>query len=162
MLKDAIFGSSHPPLSETNQCVNGLIGEIISVNHAASHHLPYAEMICKAIEELNEEGGSNDASISSYIKLEYKELPWAHETLLSHHLGRLCSRGQIVMTSSDGCYKLPTSKTKKNVDQLPQKEEERAATEDKERGFAAQISPFAIFGFCDHYLGLVLQIIFSP
>ncbi|KAJ0047928.1 hypothetical protein Pint_17021 [Pistacia integerrima] len=119
-------------------------------------------MICKAIEELNEERGSNEALISSYIKLEYKELPWAHETLLSHLLGRLCSRGQIVMTSSDGWYKLPTSKTKKNADQLPQKEEERAATKDKERGFAAQLSPSTIFGLCDPYLGLVLQIIFSP
>ncbi|XP_076898941.1 uncharacterized protein LOC143552669 [Bidens hawaiensis] len=60
-------------------------------------------MIYKAILELNKKGGSNEESISEYIQKEYAELPWAHSTLLKHHLEKLCDRKEICMTHNE-CY----------------------------------------------------------
>lgn len=74
-------------------------------------------MILKAIESLNnEEGGDliNIGSISSYIKSEFHDLPWAHESLVAHHLGKLVQRGQVVTSASSsgsGAYQLLKPKT---------------------------------------------------
>lgn len=62
-------------------------------------------MIYKALLELNKKGGSNEESISKYIQKEYAELPWAHSTLLKHHLEKLCDRKEICMTHNE-CYLL--------------------------------------------------------
>lgn len=62
------------------------------------NHPPYAAMIHRAIWELNEKGGSSEESISKHIKREYVDLPWAHSTLLKHHLEKLCDRKEIRMT----------------------------------------------------------------
>lgn len=70
------------------------------------------QIICEAIEALNKEGGSSDeASISKYIKSHYHhdDLPMGHESLLSHHLGQLSAKGNIVIMDSNGCYKLAVS-----------------------------------------------------
>ncbi|PIN25980.1 hypothetical protein CDL12_01259 [Handroanthus impetiginosus] len=61
-------------------------------------HPPYSAMIERALRELNEKGGSSEESISQFLKKEYSDLPWAHLTLLKHHLGRLCESGDIVVT----------------------------------------------------------------
>ncbi|KAJ9548950.1 hypothetical protein OSB04_021493 [Centaurea solstitialis] len=58
----------------------------------------WIQMIHKAIWELQEKGGSSEESISEYIKREYADLPWAHSTLLKHHLEKLCDRKEIRMT----------------------------------------------------------------
>lgn len=72
-------------------------------------------MILKAIESLNnEEGGDliNIGSISSYIKSEFHDLPWAHESLVAHHLGKLIQRDQVVTSaSSSDAYQLLKPKT---------------------------------------------------
>ncbi|CAB4311792.1 unnamed protein product [Prunus armeniaca] len=71
-------------------------------------HPPYSQMIFKAINSLNyEEGGANKAAISAYIKSEFHDLAWAHESLLSHHLGKLLERGELVTSPSTGDYQLP-------------------------------------------------------
>ncbi|PWA64486.1 myb/SANT-like domain-containing protein [Artemisia annua] len=62
------------------------------------NHPPYAAMIHKAIWELNEKGGSNEESISKYIRREYVDLPWAHSSLLKHHLEKLCDQEEISLT----------------------------------------------------------------
>ncbi|KAF8011167.1 hypothetical protein BT93_J1707 [Corymbia citriodora subsp. variegata] len=62
-------------------------------------HPTYALMICRAIQELNEEGGSSEESISKFIKAEYQDLPWGHVSLLSHHLKKLSECGEIVSAS---------------------------------------------------------------
>lgn len=55
-------------------------------------------MIESAINELGEEGGSSEESISQLIRKEYLDLPWAHDALLKHHLGNLCEDGSIIKT----------------------------------------------------------------
>lgn len=55
-------------------------------------------MIERAIQELNEKGGSSEESISEFIKKEYDDLPWAHYTMLKHHLVQLCESGEVVLT----------------------------------------------------------------
>ncbi|KAK1374648.1 H15 domain-containing protein [Heracleum sosnowskyi] len=69
-------------------------------------HPPYAAMIHRAIEELNEKGGSSEESISEYIKKQHNDLPLAHSSLLNHHLGKLCDSGEIVVTGKH-LYLLP-------------------------------------------------------
>ncbi|CAI9785447.1 unnamed protein product [Fraxinus pennsylvanica] len=59
-------------------------------------HPPYAAMIERAIQELNEKWGSSEDSISKFIEKEYNNLPWAHSTLLKHHLRKLCESGEVV------------------------------------------------------------------
>ncbi|XP_073286538.1 uncharacterized protein [Primulina huaijiensis] len=56
----------------------------------------YPEMILTAIEELNEKNGSNKTSISKHIESTYGNLPPAYSTLLTHHLNRMKSSGQVV------------------------------------------------------------------
>ncbi|XP_059630005.1 uncharacterized protein LOC132272964 [Cornus florida] len=67
-------------------------------NHRTPDHPTYPAMIHRAIEELNEEDGCSEESISNFIRKEYKDLPWAHSTILNHHLEKLCKSGEIVST----------------------------------------------------------------
>ncbi|KAI7993766.1 HMG-Y-related protein A [Camellia lanceoleosa] len=67
------------------------------------NHPTYASMIYRAILELKEPEGSTEESISEFIRKQYDDLPWAHFTLLKHHLQKLCESGEIVVTS-DECY----------------------------------------------------------
>ncbi|KAL8112252.1 uncharacterized protein LOC141667706 [Apium graveolens] len=69
-------------------------------------HPPYAAMIHGAIVELNEKRGSSEESISEYIKKQHTDLPLAHNSLLKHHLGKLCESGEIVVTGKH-LYILP-------------------------------------------------------
>ncbi|KAJ0077845.1 hypothetical protein Patl1_37061 [Pistacia atlantica] len=66
-------------------------------------HPPYAYMIQRAISELNELGGSSEETISKFIEAEYEDLPFAHASLLTHHLQKLVKKGDIVCTSGN-CY----------------------------------------------------------
>ncbi|KAJ0010339.1 hypothetical protein Pint_33493 [Pistacia integerrima] len=66
-------------------------------------HPPYAYMIQRAITELNELGGSSEVTISKFIEAEYEDLPFAHASLLTHHLQKLVKKGDIVCTSGN-CY----------------------------------------------------------
>lgn len=59
------------------------------------------QMILKAIENLNEEGGSTVVTISEYILRENSNSPWAYTVLLSRHLGELCQRNEIFETVED-------------------------------------------------------------
>ncbi|XP_021730816.1 uncharacterized protein LOC110697745 [Chenopodium quinoa] len=69
-------------------------------------HPTYTAMIETAVKELDEEYGSNEESISKYIKENYDGLPWARSVYLSHHLSRMCENGEIVCTS-DNRYTTP-------------------------------------------------------
>ncbi|KAL6577587.1 hypothetical protein OROMI_009915 [Orobanche minor] len=62
-------------------------------------------MIERAIRELNEKRGSSEDSISRFLEKEYDYLPWAHSTILKHHLRNLCESGVIVATNKKR-YKL--------------------------------------------------------
>ncbi|XP_073059441.1 uncharacterized protein [Primulina eburnea] len=68
--------------------------------HRTPDHPPYSAMIERALRELNENNGSTEEEISQFIVKEYDALPWAHLTLLGHHLGILCKSGDIVLTRS--------------------------------------------------------------
>ncbi|XP_010681940.2 uncharacterized protein LOC104896830 [Beta vulgaris subsp. vulgaris] len=72
-------------------------------------HPTYSVMIQNAIKELNEEDGSNEESISEYIKANYDDLPWAHVTYLSHHLRELCNNNEIEIVSTSTCKRYVTA-----------------------------------------------------
>ncbi|PPS00776.1 hypothetical protein GOBAR_AA19880 [Gossypium barbadense] len=58
-------------------------------------------MIQQAILKLSEECGSKEEDISRFIEKEYKGLPWAHASFLSHHLERLCRTGELVSVDNE-------------------------------------------------------------
>ncbi|XVE58845.1 hypothetical protein DITRI_Ditri04bG0201900 [Diplodiscus trichospermus] len=113
-LRDAIFevASSDQPCSqplsmETTAEIKAYLDEIFSNKFHTLDHPSYAEMIYKAIGKLNENGGcSNEAALLAYIKSEYHNLPWSHDSFLSHHLERLKTKGEISV-ADDGCYTFP-------------------------------------------------------
>lgn len=76
-----------------------------SVQTPAHNHPPYAEMISAAIAALNERDGSSKRAIAKYIETQYSDLPPTHSGLLTHHLKRLKTNGQLVMLKHS--YKLP-------------------------------------------------------
>ncbi|EPS73298.1 hypothetical protein M569_01461 [Genlisea aurea] len=61
----------------------------------------YPEMIIAAIEALNDKNGSNKSAISRQIESTYGNLPPAHSTLLTHHLNRMKSIGQLVFSKNN-------------------------------------------------------------
>ncbi|KAM7487727.1 hypothetical protein LguiB_025211 [Lonicera macranthoides] len=85
------------------------------------NHPPYAAMVQRAIQELDEKEGSSEESISNYIKKEYNDLPWAHCTLLKHHLSKLCEYGEISMNRKQ-CYLLAGAKPCSNSCARPKRE----------------------------------------
>ncbi|KAL2478906.1 high mobility group A5 [Forsythia ovata] len=75
----------------------------------AHNHPPYAEMITAAIWALKERNGSSKRAIAKYIETQYSNLPPTHSALLTHHLKRLKTNGQLLMVKNS--YKLPRSTT---------------------------------------------------
>ncbi|KAK7844324.1 hmg-y-related protein a [Quercus suber] len=61
------------------------------------------QMIHKAIEALDEGEGSSKASISAFIKSNYHDLPWAHESFLTCHLTKLIEKDEIFLAPSSSC-----------------------------------------------------------
>nr|GMD10656.1 histone H1-like [Ipomoea batatas] len=68
---------------------------------------PFAEMIMAAITALNEPGGSSSRAIAKYIERVYSNLPPGHPSLLTQHLKRMKSGGELVMVKHS--YMLPGS-----------------------------------------------------
>ncbi|CAF2354650.1 uncharacterized protein LOC103847192 isoform X1 [Brassica rapa] len=73
----------------------------------APDHPTYSAMIFIAITELNEAGGSCEEAISEFIKSKYESLPFAHTSLLSHHLAKLVEKREILCDYNSYCYTLP-------------------------------------------------------
>ncbi|XP_010452892.1 PREDICTED: uncharacterized protein LOC104734910 [Camelina sativa] len=73
-------------------------------------HPTYSAMIFVAIMDLNEEGGSREEAISEFIKSKYKNLPFAHTSLLTHHLAKLVEKREILCDCNNYCYSLPGEK----------------------------------------------------
>ncbi|KAH0692129.1 hypothetical protein KY285_019226 [Solanum tuberosum] len=95
------------PLSETqNSILQQHLDRYMSDLQTTPDHPPYAWMIEKALQELDEEGGSNEDSISEFIMKNNDSLPRAHTTMLKHHLEKMCERGEIVMIDG-GRFLLP-------------------------------------------------------
>ncbi|XP_077234548.1 uncharacterized protein LOC143876737 [Tasmannia lanceolata] len=69
------------------------------------NHPPYSQMICSAIQALNEKHGSSRKAIAKYIDEAYTNLPQTHSSLLTTHLRRLKIKGQVLMVKHS--YKLP-------------------------------------------------------
>ncbi|CAA0831240.1 high mobility group A [Striga hermonthica] len=67
----------------------------------------YPEMIMAAIKALNDKNGSNKSLISKHIEATYGDLPAAHSTLLTHHLNRMRSTGQLLFVKNN--YAIPDS-----------------------------------------------------
>ncbi|KAH0681737.1 hypothetical protein KY289_019489 [Solanum tuberosum] len=95
------------PLSETqNSILQQHLDRYMSDLQTTPDHPPYAWMIEKVLQELDEEGGSNEDSISEFIMKNNDSLPRAHTTMLKHHLEKMCERGEIVMIDG-GRFLLP-------------------------------------------------------
>ncbi|EOA20624.1 hypothetical protein CARUB_v10000937mg [Capsella rubella] len=73
-------------------------------------HPTYSAMIFVAIMDLNTEGGSCEEAISEFIKSKYKNLPFAHTSLLIHHLAKLVEKKEILYDCNTFCYSLPEEK----------------------------------------------------
>ncbi|KAL6518098.1 hypothetical protein OROMI_033799 [Orobanche minor] len=73
----------------------------------AHSHPPYAEMITAAVSALNERNGSSKRAVAKYIEAHYSNLPSTHSALLTHHLKRLKTNGQLLMVKHS--YMLPRS-----------------------------------------------------
>ncbi|KAJ8564768.1 hypothetical protein K7X08_001228 [Anisodus acutangulus] len=109
-LREAILelANSEPnvPLSAIqNSVLQQQLNHFLSCLHTAPDHPPYTWMIEQALQELGEEGGSSEDSISKFIKKEYDSLPWAHTTLLKHHLQKMSEKGEVLMIG--GRFLLP-------------------------------------------------------
>ncbi|KAL2455555.1 Uncharacterized protein Adt_47225 [Abeliophyllum distichum] len=92
------LAETHPnaPLTAAHKSIlQDRLNQFLSQSQTPDHP-PYAAMIERALQELNEKWGSCEDSISKFIKKEYNNLPWAHLTLLKHHLGKLCESGNVV------------------------------------------------------------------
>ncbi|KAL2326035.1 hypothetical protein Fmac_025093 [Flemingia macrophylla] len=87
-------------------------------------HPPYAQMIKRAIKEMNEENGSTEEAISEFIGREYEDLPFAHLTVLNVHLRKLCIDGVLVCRES-GRYVLLVDRD--NVKDTPNQRRKRTA-----------------------------------
>ena len=87
------------PLSETqNFILQEHLHYYLSGLQTTPGHPPYTWMIEKALEALNEEGGSKEESISEFITKNNNSFPRANTTMLKHHLEKMCEREKIVMT----------------------------------------------------------------
>ncbi|KAK4371163.1 hypothetical protein RND71_010638 [Anisodus tanguticus] len=153
-MREAILkmANSEPnvPLSATqNSLLQERITHFLSCLHTTPDHPPYTWMIEQALQELDEEGGSSEDSISKFIRKKYDSLPWAHTTLLKHHLQQMSDKGEILMIGGrylppgDSEYLNPKRKRKrkrrrdweikqKKSRKLQKKEEKRVQHDDVE------------------------------
>ncbi|KAH9612895.1 hypothetical protein KSS87_015489 [Heliosperma pusillum] len=77
-------------------------------------HPPYAAMIQASIVKLDEElSMTTEERISEYILKNYEGLPWAHNTILKHHLDKLCQSGELLCDDDDATYYVPGKKRRK-------------------------------------------------
>lgn len=93
--------------------------------------LTFLQMILRAIAELKEDGGSTAEAISKFIKQNFEDLPWAHASLLSHHLKRLCQRGELINVS-ENCYMLPNENFTSVVEIGDQSQERQIAMKENQ------------------------------
>ncbi|KAL6186925.1 hypothetical protein ACLB2K_043043 [Fragaria x ananassa] len=95
-LRDAVLARAVAAGATNVAVVERCIQQLIPSFYTPSHP-PYASMIQRAIEELNEEAGVSEVNISEFIKTEYEDLPWAHERMLRLHLKKQCEIGVLVL-----------------------------------------------------------------
>ncbi|XP_059664921.1 uncharacterized protein LOC132311171 [Cornus florida] len=130
------MASRHPnkPLTEARKClIDKRIREFFAHTPSPPDHPPYSAMIHRALQELNEEGGSSEESISNFIRKEYKELPWAHSVFLNHHLGKLCVSGEIVLTRDNSYLLAGAIRKQKPSSRRPSKRKELKRKRSKKR-----------------------------
>ncbi|XP_022776402.1 trichohyalin-like [Durio zibethinus] len=102
-LKDAVLSelaASNPSMSISPDLIQLRSQQFFPSTHNLIHP-PYSSMIQQAILKLNEEDGSSEEAISRFLEKEYKGLPWAHASFLSHHLKKLCRNGDIVCVNNE-------------------------------------------------------------
>ncbi|KAF8776220.1 hypothetical protein HU200_003757 [Digitaria exilis] len=63
-------------------------------------HPPYCWMIAEAIDALCERGGSEEDSISAFIRARYPGVPPAHDRFLRHYLDKHVAEGFFVRTAA--------------------------------------------------------------
>ncbi|CAN6268746.1 unnamed protein product [Urochloa humidicola] len=74
-------------------------------------HPPYCWMIGEAIDALCENGGSEEDSISAFIRARYPGAPPAHDRLLRHYLDKHVAEGFFVFTAAGRYMRCPEGNT---------------------------------------------------
>nr|XP_025884121.1 uncharacterized protein LOC112940338 [Solanum lycopersicum] len=102
--------SNSEPNASLSESHNSILRQhldiIMSGLQTTPDHPPYAWMIEQALQELDEEEGSDEDSISEFIIKNNDSLPRAHKIMLKHLLEKMCERGEIVMID-EGWFFLP-------------------------------------------------------
>lgn len=80
-------------------------------------------MIITTIKALNEVNGSNKSAISRHIEATYGTLPPAHTTLLTHHLNKLRSTGQLQFIKNNYLIPDPNSPPRRGRGRPPKPKE---------------------------------------
>ncbi|PAN39386.1 hypothetical protein PAHAL_7G239000 [Panicum hallii] len=74
-------------------------------------HPPYCWMIGEAIDELCEDGGSEEDSISAFIRARHPGVPPAHDRLLRHYIEKHVVEGFFVCTAAGRYLRNPEEST---------------------------------------------------
>ncbi|GMJ03711.1 hypothetical protein HRI_004040300 [Hibiscus trionum] len=103
-LKDAIIAelssSTNPSMAIDPELIDLRLQQLLPTLQTPIHP-PYSSMIRQAILKLNDDCGSTEEAISMHLEKEYRGLPWAHASFLSHHLNKLCSSGELICVSNE-------------------------------------------------------------
>lgn len=92
---------------------------------ATPDHPPYCWMIGEATDALAEDGGSEEDSISAFIRARHPGVPPAHDRLLRHYLGKHVAEGFFVRTATGRFERSP----QENADEeLPVEQADQAGS----------------------------------
>ncbi|XP_074301901.1 uncharacterized protein LOC141633313 isoform X1 [Silene latifolia] len=113
-LLDLLHSNPNYPfsLSQFSILQNALLRNL-SDSEKTPTHLPYSAMIQASIVKLDEECSlTTEKMISEHILKNYQGLPWAHTTILKHHLDKLCQGGELIFDDHDDdkTYNVPGKK----------------------------------------------------
>ncbi|KAG2573713.1 uncharacterized protein LOC120641404 [Panicum virgatum] len=87
------------------------VGAVRKQRQPTPDHPPYCWMIGEAIDELCEDGGSSEDSISAFIRARHPGVPPAHDRLLRHYLKKHVVEGFFVCTAAERYLRSPEEDT---------------------------------------------------
>ncbi|RLM75137.1 hypothetical protein C2845_PM15G16220 [Panicum miliaceum] len=87
------------------------VGALRKQRQPTPDHPPYCWMIGEAIDELCEDGGSEEDSISAFIRARHPGVPPAHDRLLRHYLEKHVVEGFFVCTAAGRYLRSPEENT---------------------------------------------------
>ncbi|OEL19088.1 hypothetical protein BAE44_0019895 [Dichanthelium oligosanthes] len=83
------------------------VGAVRKQRQPTPDHPPYCWMIGEAIDALCEDGGSEEDSISAFIRARHPGVPPAHDRLLQHYLDKHIAEGFFMCTAAGRYVRSP-------------------------------------------------------